>query len=134
MGWLRGEIDLSDYPSTERSSFSIGCSQVQSCITFSTHCLTHKALTGKKEVNSAKRLHRKRTQLGDMGKMLRMWRGEWRKNDSQYWHFVPEQTDFGLSLYMDEGESFATVERIVRTRNGVSETTPMVITVGWPVL
>ncbi|WZZ52810.1 hypothetical protein YC2023_052917 [Brassica napus] len=67
-----------------------------------------------------------------MGKMLRMWRGEWRKNDSQYWHFVPEQTDFGLSLYMDEGESFATVERIVRTHYGVSETTPMVITYGLP--
>ncbi|KAH0885105.1 LOW QUALITY PROTEIN: hypothetical protein HID58_061201, partial [Brassica napus] len=86
----------------------------------------HKALTGKKEVNSVKRWHRKRTQLGDMGKMLRMWRGEWRKNDSQYWHFVPEQTDFGLSLYMDEGESFATVERIVRTHYGVRSTTELV--------
>ncbi|KAL0755450.1 hypothetical protein Bca101_093118 [Brassica carinata] len=64
--------------------------------------------------------------------MLRMWRGEWRKNDSQYWHFVPVQTDFGLSLYMDEGESFATVEGIVRTHYGVSETTPMVITYGLP--
>nr|VDD14635.1 unnamed protein product [Brassica oleracea] len=62
-----------------------------------------------------------------MGRMLRMWRGEWRKNDSQYWHFVPVQTDFGLSLYMDEGESFATVEGIVRTHYGVSETTPMLV-------
>lgn len=62
----------------------------------------------------------------DMGRMLRIWRGEWRKNDSQYWHFVPVQTDLGLSLYMDEGESFATVEGIVRTHYGVSETTPMV--------
>ncbi|CAN7012359.1 unnamed protein product, partial [Brassica oleracea var. botrytis] len=67
-----------------------------------------------------------------MGRMLRMWRGEWRKNDSQYWHFVPVQTDLGLSLYMDEGESFDTVEGIVRTHYGVSETTPMVITYGLP--
>ncbi|WZZ20693.1 hypothetical protein YC2023_122080 [Brassica napus] len=62
----------------------------------------------------------------DMGRMLRIWRGEWRKNDSQYWHFVPVQTDLGLSLYMDEGESFATVEGIVRTHYGVRSTTELV--------
>ncbi|KAF3557527.1 hypothetical protein F2Q69_00013929 [Brassica cretica] len=67
-----------------------------------------------------------------MRRMLRMWRGVWRKNDSQYWHFVPVQTDLGLSLYMDEGESFDTVEGIVRTHYGVIETTPMVITYGLP--
>nr|VDD23512.1 unnamed protein product [Brassica rapa] len=61
-----------------------------------------------------------------MGRMLRIWRGEWRKNDSQYWHFVPVQTDLGLSLYMDEGESFATVEGIVRTHYGVRSTTELV--------
>ncbi|KAG5375830.1 hypothetical protein IGI04_040426, partial [Brassica rapa subsp. trilocularis] len=62
----------------------------------------------------------------DMGRMLRIWRGEWRKNDSQYWHFVPVQTDLSLSLYMDEGESFATVEGIVRTHYGVRSTTELV--------
>ncbi|KAG2267251.1 hypothetical protein Bca52824_061806 [Brassica carinata] len=67
-----------------------------------------------------------------MGRMLRIWRGEWRKNDSQYWHFDPEPADFGLTLYMEEGESFANVEAIVRTHYGVSESTPMVLTYGLP--
>ncbi|KAG2333015.1 hypothetical protein Bca52824_004195 [Brassica carinata] len=67
-----------------------------------------------------------------MGRMLQIWRGEWRKNDSQYWHFDPEPADFGLTLYMEEGESFANVEAIVRTHYGVSESTPMVLTYGLP--
>lgn len=64
--------------------------------------------------------------------MLRLWLGEWRKNDSQYWHFLPEPTDTGMTLYMEGGESFATVESIVRGYYGVRETKPMVITYGLP--
>ncbi|KAJ4889290.1 hypothetical protein Rs2_29038 [Raphanus sativus] len=67
-----------------------------------------------------------------MGRMLRLWLGEWRKNDSQYWHFLPEPTDTGMTLYMEGGESFATVESIVRGHYGVRETKPMVITYGLP--
>ncbi|KAG2316777.1 hypothetical protein Bca52824_019899 [Brassica carinata] len=61
-----------------------------------------------------------------------MWRGEWRKNDSQYWHFVPEQTDSGLTLYLEEGEGYTSVEMIVRKHYGIGASTPMVITYGLP--
>lgn len=67
-----------------------------------------------------------------MGRMLRLWLGEWRKNDSQYWHFVPSPTDTGMTLYVDGCESFATVEGIVRCHYGVGESKPMVITYGLP--
>ncbi|KAL0712794.1 hypothetical protein Bca4012_019772 [Brassica carinata] len=67
-----------------------------------------------------------------MGRMLRMWRGEWRKSDSQYWHFVPEQTDSGLTLYLEEGEGYTSVEMIVRKHYGIGASTPMVITYGLP--
>ncbi|KAL0731936.1 hypothetical protein Bca4012_028030 [Brassica carinata] len=64
--------------------------------------------------------------------MLRLWLGEWRKNDSQYWHFIPEPNDTGITLYMEGGESLATVEGVVRGHYGVCESKPMVITYGLP--
>lgn len=67
-----------------------------------------------------------------MGRMLRLCLGEWRKTDSQYWHFQPEPTDTGMTLYMEGGESLATVEAIVRAHYGVCESKPMVITYGLP--
>lgn len=64
--------------------------------------------------------------------MLRIWLGVWRKNETQYWHFVPEITDAGMTVYMEEGESLSTVQKIVRNHYGISVTTPMVLTYGLP--
>lgn len=64
--------------------------------------------------------------------MLRLWRGEWKKTESNYWRFVPTTNDQGLSVYVQDGVDMEAVEMLVKTRYGVSRKTPVVFTYGLP--
>ncbi|XP_048608171.1 uncharacterized protein LOC125584176 [Brassica napus] len=67
-----------------------------------------------------------------MGRLFRVFRGDWKKNQRDHWHFLPSPTDFGWTMYVEEAENYEVVEGAIREQYGVGETTPVVITYGMP--
>ncbi|KAF8093512.1 hypothetical protein N665_0383s0139, partial [Sinapis alba] len=67
-----------------------------------------------------------------MGRMFRVWRGEWKKNQREHWHFVPTPADHGFTMYVEDASNYEIVEGAVRESYGLGETTPLVITYGMP--
>lgn len=45
-----------------------------------------------------------------MGRVICLWRGEWKKNREHEWHFFLDQTDFVFRVLVDENESFQTLK------------------------
>ncbi|KAF3537824.1 hypothetical protein F2Q69_00024951 [Brassica cretica] len=67
-----------------------------------------------------------------MGRLFRVFRGDWKKNQRDHWHFLPSPTDFGWTMFVEEAENYEVVEGAIREQYGVGETTPVVITYGMP--
>ncbi|KAL0723498.1 hypothetical protein Bca4012_038097 [Brassica carinata] len=67
-----------------------------------------------------------------MGRVFRLWRGVWKKNERLHWHFVPTPADYGFTMYMDSPETFDKVEAAVREHYVLGESSPLVITYGMP--
>ncbi|KAL0900240.1 hypothetical protein Bca101_084201 [Brassica carinata] len=45
-----------------------------------------------------------------MGRIFRLWRGVWKKNERLHWHFVPTPADYGFTMFMDSPQTFERVE------------------------
>lgn len=63
-----------------------------------------------------------------MGRVFRVWHGDWKKNRQQQWFFVLKASDYGFTLYMDSFETYETVEATLREQYLLHETTPLVLT------
>lgn len=37
---------------------------------------------------------------------VRLWRGEWKKNGDEEWHFEPDVDDFGLRAMIKDDETY----------------------------
>ncbi|KAG5388521.1 hypothetical protein IGI04_030062 [Brassica rapa subsp. trilocularis] len=61
----------------------------------------------------------------DMGRVFRVWHGDWKKNRQQQWFFVLKASDYGFTLYMDSSETYETVEATLREQYLLHETTPL---------
>ncbi|KAF8109332.1 hypothetical protein N665_0098s0060 [Sinapis alba] len=67
-----------------------------------------------------------------MGRVFRVWRGDWKKNEQQQWHFVPTHQDYGFTIYMDPPETFEFIDATVRKHYVLGERTLVVITYDMP--
>ncbi|KAF8077394.1 hypothetical protein N665_1041s0009 [Sinapis alba] len=67
-----------------------------------------------------------------MGRVFRLWRGVWKKNERLHWHFVPTPADYGFTVYMDSPETYETIEATVREHYVLGQTTQLAITYGMP--
>ncbi|KAL0742545.1 hypothetical protein Bca4012_084058 [Brassica carinata] len=67
-----------------------------------------------------------------MGRVFRIWRGDWKKNSQQQWYFVPNHQDYGFTMYMDSPETLEVIDATVRENYMLGEATPIVITNGMP--
>ncbi|KAH0885598.1 hypothetical protein HID58_061694 [Brassica napus] len=59
--------------------------------------------------------------MSEMGRVFRIWRGDWKKNGHEQWHFVPNHQDYGFTMYMDSPETLEVINA-----------TPVLITYGMP--
>ncbi|KAL0796728.1 hypothetical protein Bca101_068105 [Brassica carinata] len=67
-----------------------------------------------------------------MGHVYRIWRGDWKKNERQHWHFVPTPTDYRFTMWMESSETLEKNEECVRDNYSVGESSPIVFTYGMP--
>ncbi|CAH8389609.1 unnamed protein product [Eruca vesicaria subsp. sativa] len=67
-----------------------------------------------------------------MGRVFRIWHGEWKKNVQEQWYFVPKHDDFGFTMYMDSPESFPVIDATVREWYLLPPDTPVLLTYGMP--
>ncbi|KAG2322423.1 hypothetical protein Bca52824_015636 [Brassica carinata] len=67
-----------------------------------------------------------------MPRMFRVWRGEWKKNQRDHWHFVPTPADYGFTMYVEDSSNYEIVEGAIRETYGLGEATPVVVTYGMP--
>ncbi|KAH0937089.1 hypothetical protein HID58_004550 [Brassica napus] len=63
---------------------------------------------------------------------VRFWRGEWKKNGEDEWHFQPDDDDFGLRTMIKDDETYETLEAMVRRRYSLRPSTPVVLTFRLP--
>ncbi|KAJ4906322.1 Uncharacterized protein Rs2_09980 [Raphanus sativus] len=67
-----------------------------------------------------------------MGRLFRVFRGDWKKNLRDHWHFLPAPGDNGWTMYVEDAENYFIVEGAIREEYLLSEETPVVITYGMP--
>ncbi|KAJ4906187.1 Uncharacterized protein Rs2_09845 [Raphanus sativus] len=67
-----------------------------------------------------------------MGRVFRIWRGDWKKNGQEQWHFVPNHQDYGFAMYMDSPETLEVIDATVREKYMLGLATPVLITYGMP--
>ncbi|KAG2251503.1 hypothetical protein Bca52824_081639 [Brassica carinata] len=59
--------------------------------------------------------------IHEMGRVFRIWRGDWKNNGHEQWHFVPNHQDYGFTMYMDSAETLEVIDA-----------TPVLIKYGMP--
>ncbi|CAN7110850.1 unnamed protein product [Brassica rapa subsp. narinosa] len=67
-----------------------------------------------------------------MGKLVRLWRGEWLKEDDGAWNFNADPTDFGFGAMIRNNESYESLLDVVRMRYVVGQGTPVVLSYQFP--
>ncbi|KAF3523945.1 hypothetical protein F2Q69_00048074 [Brassica cretica] len=67
-----------------------------------------------------------------MGHVFRIWRGDWKNNGHEQWHFVPNHQDYGFTMYMDSAETLEVIDATVRENYMLGCVTPVLITYGMP--
>ncbi|CAN6855805.1 unnamed protein product [Brassica oleracea] len=67
-----------------------------------------------------------------MGKLVRLWWGEWNKEEDGTWNFHPDPMDFGFKAMIRDNETFESLVSIVRMRYVVGERTPIVLFYQFP--
>ncbi|KAL0729767.1 hypothetical protein Bca4012_025860 [Brassica carinata] len=67
-----------------------------------------------------------------MGRVFRIWRGDWKKNSEGQWNFLPNHQDYGFTMYMDSPETVEVIDATIRENYMLGSTTPNVITYGMP--
>lgn len=67
-----------------------------------------------------------------MGRVFRIWRGDWKKNSEGQWNFLPNHQDYGFTMYMDSPETVEVIDATIRENYMLGSTTPVVITYGMP--
>lgn len=63
---------------------------------------------------------------------MRLWRGEWIRDNDGAWNFHPDPTDFGFGAMIQDSETYESLMSIVRTRYVVGELTPIVVSYQFP--
>ncbi|CAN6910599.1 unnamed protein product [Brassica oleracea] len=63
---------------------------------------------------------------------VRLWRGEWKKNGEDEWHFHPDVDDFRLRAMRKDDETYETLEAMVRRRYSLRPSSPVVLTFRLP--
>ncbi|KAJ4882224.1 Uncharacterized protein Rs2_39279 [Raphanus sativus] len=66
------------------------------------------------------------------GKLVRIWRGEWNKEDTGAWIFHPDPTDFGFGALIKDNETYETLMEMVRMRYVLGERTPVTLSYQFP--
>lgn len=67
-----------------------------------------------------------------MGRVFRIWQGDWKKNSQGQWHFLPNHQDYGFTMYMDSPETLKVIDATIRENYMLGTATPVVITYGMP--
>ncbi|CAH8346972.1 unnamed protein product [Eruca vesicaria subsp. sativa] len=67
-----------------------------------------------------------------MGRVFRIWRGDWKKNAQDQWYFVPNHEDYGFTIYMDSPETFPVINSTVQEYYMLTSVTPILITYSMP--
>ncbi|KAL0662149.1 hypothetical protein Bca4012_098986 [Brassica carinata] len=68
----------------------------------------------------------------EMGRVFRIWRGDWKNNGHEQWHFVPNHQDYGFTMYMDSAETLEVIDATVRENYILGCVTPVLIKYGMP--
>lgn len=63
---------------------------------------------------------------------VKLWRGEWKKNIEEEWHFQPDEDDIGVRVMIKEEETYDSLEGMVRRHYSLRATTPLVLTFRLP--
>ncbi|CAG7907916.1 unnamed protein product [Brassica rapa] len=63
---------------------------------------------------------------------VKFWRGEWKKNEEEEWHFHPDENDVGKRVLIKADETYATLEAMVRREFSLRPSTPLVLTFRLP--
>lgn len=63
---------------------------------------------------------------------VKFWRGEWKKNEEEEWHFHPDEEDIGKRVMIKDDETYATLEAMVRRQYSLRPLTPLVLTFRLP--
>ncbi|CAH8319374.1 unnamed protein product [Eruca vesicaria subsp. sativa] len=67
-----------------------------------------------------------------MGRVFRIWRGDWKKNAQDQWYFVLNHEDYGFTMYMDSPETFPVIDSTLREYYMLTPVTHVLITYGMP--
>ncbi|KAJ4879950.1 Uncharacterized protein Rs2_37004 [Raphanus sativus] len=67
-----------------------------------------------------------------MSQLVRLWRGDWKKQPNGDWIFFEDPSDFGFGALIGEGETFESLMTIVRMRYQLANTTPVVLSYQLP--
>lgn len=67
-----------------------------------------------------------------MGRVFRIWRGDWKKNAEEQWNFLPNHEDYGFTMWMDSPETFEVIDETVRENYMLGSATPVLVTYGMP--
>ncbi|KAJ4889033.1 Uncharacterized protein Rs2_28781 [Raphanus sativus] len=67
-----------------------------------------------------------------MGRVFRIWRGDWKKNAEEHWNFLPNHEDYGFTMWMDFPETFEVIDETVRENYMLGSATPVLVTYGMP--
>ncbi|KAF2602814.1 hypothetical protein F2Q70_00028073 [Brassica cretica] len=68
----------------------------------------------------------------EMGRVFRIWSGDWKKNGHEQWHFVPNHQDYGFTMYMDSPKTLAVIDATVRENYMLGCATLVLITYMMP--
>lgn len=63
---------------------------------------------------------------------MRLWRGEWLKEDDGAWNFHADPTDFGFGAMIRDDETYESLLNVVRMRYVVGQGTPVVLSYQFP--
>ncbi|CAH8392089.1 unnamed protein product [Eruca vesicaria subsp. sativa] len=67
-----------------------------------------------------------------MGRLFRVFRGDWKKNRNDHWNFLPTPEDVGWTMYVEEDGNYAVILGAITEVYGLAEETPVVITYRLP--
>ncbi|KAJ4915960.1 Uncharacterized protein Rs2_01510 [Raphanus sativus] len=67
-----------------------------------------------------------------MGRVFRIWHGDWKKNGEEQWHFLPNHQDYGFTTFMDSPETLEEIDATIRENYMLGSETPVLITYGMP--
>ena len=62
-----------------------------------------------------------------MGKLVRLWRGEWLNEGDGAWNFNADPTDFGFGAMIRHNETYESLLNVVRMRYVVGQGAPVLL-------